>query len=49
MVFVTTLFVLTTTGGGETMLQFVETRFVTDCKLNSRALVGHVTIAFVPE
>ena len=51
MVFVTTLFVyMTAYGGGETVVQTVGgTRFVMDCTVNSRALVGHVTIACVPE
>ena len=51
MVFVTTLFVpMTAYGGGETVVQTVGgTRFVVDCKMNSRTLVGQVTIALVPE
>src|SRR5580698_3996526 len=39
----------TTTGPGETMLQFVETAFVTDCRLNPVTLVGHVKMTLVPD
>src|SRR5580658_496134 len=49
MAFVTTLFVLTTIGGGETALQLGESKFVEDSKVNSRILVGHVKTTFVPE
>ena len=50
MAFVTALFVLTTTGPVETVLQTTgETRLVVDCKVNPAALVGHVKITFAPE
>jgi hypothetical protein len=49
MAFVTTLFVLTTTGSGETGFQAVGERFVVDCRVNPVALVGHVKIIFAPE
>ena len=49
MELVTTLFVLTMTGVGETVVQFVKTRFVTDCRANPVALVGHVKMMLVPE
>ena len=41
---------MTAYGSGETVVQTVGgTRLVVDCKVNAMALVGHVTIAFVPE
>jgi len=41
---------MTAYGGGETVVQtVVGTRFGVDCKVNSKALVGHVIIALVPE
>jgi hypothetical protein len=49
MVFVTALFVLTTTGAGETVFQQAgETRFVVDCNVNPVELVGHVKIILAP-
>jgi hypothetical protein len=47
---VTTLFVLTATGAGETVPQTTGgATFVVDCKVNPVKLVGHVTITLVPE
>ena len=47
---VTALFVLTTTGAGETALQTAgETRFVVDCRAKPVALAGQVKTTFVPE
>ena len=40
---------LTMTGDGETVLQFVETTLVMDCRVNPVALVGHVKITLVPD
>ena len=47
--FVTTLFVFTTTGTGNVLLQMDEVRLVANCRVNPVALVGHSTRTFVPE
>ena len=47
---VTVFFPLMTTCEGETASHVTgEARFVTDCKLKSVALVGHVKITLVPK
>ncbi len=41
---------LTTTAPGATLVQTAgKTKFVTDCKVNPAALLGHVKITFTPE
>ena len=50
MAFVTTLFVLTTTGAGETVVQSAaEPRLVVDFNVKPMALVSHVKTTLVPE
>jgi hypothetical protein len=49
MVFVTTLFVLTTTGERETVPQTAGKRFVVDFNVKPVAFVGHVKMTLVPE
>jgi hypothetical protein len=39
---------LTTTGAGETAIQFTGERFVVDCKVNPGSLVGQVKITLIP-
>ena len=38
-----------TTGPRELVVQTDETRFVTDCKVDPAALVGHVQMTLAPE
>ena len=50
MAFVTTLFVLTTTGAGETIVQTAGgSRLVVDCNVKPATLVGHAKITLVAE
>ena len=49
MVFVTVLFVSTTTGAGETIPQRVGETLVVDCKVKPAAFVGQVKTTLGPE
>ena len=49
MLFVTTLFVLMTTGAGELVIQTGAARFVVVCKVKGVPFVGHVKTTLVPE